>query len=74
MAPSGGSKVSTCDFFVEVLCSALAGGKLGPEQGSFTEDDGIKISKRQFFIVIDPNTFAKGTFDNTIKKLVTSII
>ena len=67
-------RVSTWDFFVEVLCSALAGGNLGPGQGSFTEDDRIKISNGQFFIAIDPNTFAKGTFDNTIKKLVTSII
>ena len=74
MAPSGGSKGFNMGLFVEVLCSAVAGGKLGPEQGSFTEDDGIKISNGQFFIAIDPNTFAKGTFDNTIKKLVTSII
>ena len=74
MAPSGGIKGFNMGLFVEVLCSALAGGKLGPEQGSFTEDDGKAISNGQFFIAIDPNTFSKGTFDQTIKKLVTSII
>jgi (2R)-3-sulfolactate dehydrogenase (NADP+) len=74
MAPAGGIKGFSIGLLVEVLCAALAGGRLGPEQGSFTEDDGQPIDNGQFFIAIDPQAFSGGTFDATIARLVASII
>jgi (2R)-3-sulfolactate dehydrogenase (NADP+) len=73
MAPSGGVKGFAIGLLVEVLCAALAGGKPGVEQGSFTEDDGRPIDNGQFFIAIDPGALSGGTFDATIAKLVASI-
>lgn len=73
MAPSGGVKGFAIGLLVEVLCAALAGGKLGTEQGSFTEDDGRPIDNGQFFIAIDPQAISGGTFDATIARLVASI-
>ncbi len=73
MAPAGGVKGFSIGILVEVLCAALAGGKLGPDQGSFTDDDGIPIDNGQFFIALDPQKFSGGTFDQTITTLVASI-
>lgn len=73
MAPSGGVKGFAIGLLVEVLCAALAGGKLGVDQGSFTEEDGRPIDNGQFFIAIDPGALSGGTFDATIAKLVASI-
>jgi (2R)-3-sulfolactate dehydrogenase (NADP+) len=73
MAPSGGVKGFAIGLLVEVLCAALGGGKLGTEQGSFTDDDGRPIDNGQFFIAIDPQVVSGGSFDATIAKLVTSI-
>jgi (2R)-3-sulfolactate dehydrogenase (NADP+) len=74
MAPAGGVKGFSIGLLVEVLCAALAGGKLGPDQGSFTENDGRPIDNGQFFIAIDPRAFSGGTFDATIAQLVGSIL
>lgn len=73
MVPAGGVKGFSIGLLVEVLCAALAGGKLGPDQGSFTDDDGKPIDNGQFFIVLDPQKFSGGTFDQTITALLTSI-
>ena len=73
MAPAGGVKGFSIGLLVEVLCAALAGGKLGPDQGSFTDDDGKPIDNGQFFVAFDPDMFSGGTFDNAIKTLVASI-
>lgn len=73
MAPAGGVKGFAIGLLVEVLCAALAGGRLGPDQGSFTEDDGRPIDNGQFFIAIDPQAFSQGRFDATIGALVASI-
>ena len=73
MAPAGGVKGFAIGLLVEVLCAALAGGKLGPEQGSFTDNDGRSIDNGQFFIAIDPGTLSGGTFDATVARLVQSI-
>ena len=73
MAPAGGVKGFSIGLLVEVLCAALAGGKLGPEQGSFTDDDGKPIDNGQFFVAFDPGKFSAGSFDQTINTLVASI-
>ena len=73
MAPAGGVKGFSVGLLVEVLCAALAGGNLGPDQGSFTDDDGKPIDNGQFFIALDPRKFSCGTFDQTITTLVASI-
>ena len=73
MAPAGGVKGFSIGLFVEVLCAALAGGKLGLDQGSFTDDDGKPINNGQFFVAFDPGKFSGGSFDQTISKLVASI-
>lgn len=73
MAPAGGVKGFSIGLLVEVLCAALAGGKLGPDQGSFTEDDGKPIGNGQFFVAIDPGALSGGSFDATIAALVASI-
>jgi (2R)-3-sulfolactate dehydrogenase (NADP+) len=73
MAPAGGVKGFNIGLLVEVLCAALAGGKLGPDQGSFTDDDGTPIDNGQFFVAFDPGKPSGGGFDQTITKLVRSI-
>ncbi len=73
MAPAGGVKGFSIGLLVEVLCAALAGGNLGPDQGSFTDDDGQPIDNGQFFIALDPEKFSGGTFDQTASKLVALI-
>jgi len=73
MAPAGGVKGFSIGLLVEVLCAALAGGNLGLDQGSFTEDDGKPINNGQFFVAFDPGKFSGGSFDQTISKLVASI-
>lgn len=73
MAPAGGVKGFSIGLLVEVLCAALAGGELGPDQGSFTDNDGKPIDNGQFFIAIDPGALSGGTFDATVAKLVRSI-
>ena len=74
MAPAGGVKGFSIGLLVEVLCAALAGGRLGPEQGSFTDNDGKPIDNGQFFIAIDPQAFSGGSFDGTIQRLLASIL
>lgn len=73
MAPAGGVKGFSIGLLVEVLCAALAGGKLGLQQGSFTDNDGLPIDNGQFFIAIDPQGFSGGGFDATLQQLMTSI-
>ncbi len=73
MAPAGGVKGFSIGLLVEVLCAALAGGQLGPDQGSFTDNDGRPIDNGQFFIAIDPQGFSGGSFDATIQRLIASI-
>lgn len=73
MAPAGGVKGFSIGLLVEVLCAALAGGKLGLDQGSFTDDDGTPIDNGQFFVAFDPGKLSGGSFDQTIAALVASI-
>lgn len=73
MAPAGGVKGFSMGLFVEVLCAALAGGKLGMDQGSFTDNDGKHIDNGQFFVAFDPGKFSGETFDRTITALMASI-
>ncbi|MBM3614503.1 MAG: hypothetical protein FJX28_03425 [Alphaproteobacteria bacterium] len=73
MAQAGGVKGFSVGLLVEVLCAALAGGRLGPQQGSFTDNDGQPIDNGQFFIAIDPEGFSGGGFDATIQQLMSSI-
>ena len=73
MAPAGGVKGFSIGLLVEVLCAALAGGRLGPDQGSFTDNDGKPIDNGQFFVAFDSGKFSGGGFDQTITKLITSI-
>ncbi len=73
MAPAGGVKGFSIGLLVEVLCAALAGGKLGPDQGSFTDNDGKPIDNGQFFVAFEPGKLSDGSFDQTITALVASI-
>ena len=74
MAPSGGAKGFSIGLIVEVLCAAVAGGSLGPDMGSFTDDDGRPIDNGQFFIAIDPGRFSGGVFGDRVSTLTASIL
>jgi (2R)-3-sulfolactate dehydrogenase (NADP+) len=74
MAPFGGYKGFGQGLIVEVMCAALAGGKLGPRIGSFTEDDATPVGAGQFFIALDPRVFSGGLFQRQIKALIKSIV
>lgn len=74
MAPSGGYKGFGQGLIVEVLCAAVAGGALGPDQGSFVANDGKPVGNGQFFIAIEPAGFSGGLFFARIKALTASIL
>jgi (2R)-3-sulfolactate dehydrogenase (NADP+) len=46
MAPSGGYKGFGQGLIVEVMCAAMTGSLLGPQMGSFVDNDGRPIAKR----------------------------
>jgi len=73
MAPAGGYKGFNQGLIVETLCGAVAGGNLGMEMGSFTDNDGKPIGNGQFFIALEPEIFSAGLFKTQIGKLITSI-
>ncbi len=73
MAPAGGYKGFSQGLMVEVMCAALAGANLGPQMGSFTENDGKPIGCGQFFIAIDPDAFSGGAFARQVRALAKSI-
>ncbi|MDE2385134.1 MAG: Ldh family oxidoreductase [Alphaproteobacteria bacterium] len=73
IAPSGGYKGFGIALMVEVMCAALAGALRGPEQGSFTEQDGRMVGCGQFFIALEPKMFSGSTFDRQVKALARSI-
>ena len=73
MAPSGGYKGFGIGLMVEVMCAAMTGANLGPQMGSFTDDDKKPIGCGQFFIAIDPKKFSGGLFDKQIRTLMKSI-
>ncbi len=73
MAPAGGYKGFGQGLMVEVMCAAIAGAALGPDMGSFTDDDGRPIDCGQFFIAIDPQGFSGGAFHQRIAGLTASI-
>jgi (2R)-3-sulfolactate dehydrogenase (NADP+) len=73
MAPSGGYKGFGQGLIVEVMCAAMTGSLLGPQMGSFVDNDGRPIGCGQFFIALDPRKFAGAMFDKQVKALITSI-
>jgi (2R)-3-sulfolactate dehydrogenase (NADP+) len=73
MAPAGGAKGFGIGLMVEVLCAALAGGVLGPDMGSFVEDDGKPIGNGQFFVAFEPGMFSGDVFAKRIEALCASI-
>jgi (2R)-3-sulfolactate dehydrogenase (NADP+) len=72
MAPSGGYKGFGQGLIVEVMCAAMTGSQLGPGMGSFMDND-RPIHCGQFFIALNPKTFAGGLFEARIKSLIRSI-
>lgn len=74
MAPAGGYKGFGQGLIVEVLCAAVAGGALGPDQGSFVDNDGKPIGNGQFFIALEPQIFSAGLFARQISALIGSIL
>lgn len=74
MAPSGGYKGWCQGLIVETMCAAVAGGLLGIEQSSFTDNDGKPIDNGQFFIAIEPETFSGGVFHKRIAALTKTIL
>ena len=72
MVPAGGVRGFNIGLLVEVLCTALAEGKLGSDQGSFMKNDGKPIDNGQFFIAFEPQIFSGASFYQTINKLITS--
>jgi (2R)-3-sulfolactate dehydrogenase (NADP+) len=71
--PAGGHKGFGQGLIVEVMCAALAASNLGPQMGSFVDDDGKPIGCGQFFIAINPKMFAGGVFDKQVRTLMKSI-
>ena len=74
MVPAGGVKGFNVGLIVEILCAALAGGSLGVDMGSFTDDDGRFVDNGQFFVAFDPARFSGAHFAKTIDKLARSIV
>jgi (2R)-3-sulfolactate dehydrogenase (NADP+) len=74
MAPAGGHKGFGQGLIVEAMCAAMTGSALGPQMGSFVENDGKPIGNGQFFIAFDPAKFSGGAFDKQMKALMKSII
>jgi (2R)-3-sulfolactate dehydrogenase (NADP+) len=72
MAPAGGYKGFGQGLIVEVMCAAMTGSNLGPQMGSFMDDD-KPIGCGQFFIAFAPKKFAGSSFDRQIAALVSSI-
>jgi (2R)-3-sulfolactate dehydrogenase (NADP+) len=73
MVPAGGYKGFGQGLMVEVMCAALAGSLLGPQMGSFVENDGKPIGCGQFFIAFNPKFFSGQHFDSQVKALIKSI-
>jgi (2R)-3-sulfolactate dehydrogenase (NADP+) len=73
MVPFGGYKGFGQGLIVEAMSAAMTGACLGPEMGSFTEDDHRPIGCGQFFIALDPKRFSGGVFANKLTKLMKSI-
>ena len=67
MAPFGGETGFGQGMIVETMCAALAGGMLGPDMGSFSDNDGKPIDCGQFFIAIEPKMFSGGSFAKQIR-------
>jgi (2R)-3-sulfolactate dehydrogenase (NADP+) len=74
MAPAGGYKGWCQGLIVETMCAAVAGGLLGIDQSSFTENDGKPIDNGQFFIAIEPDRFSGGLFHKRIAALTKAIL
>lgn len=73
MAPSGGYKGFGIGLMVEVMSAAMSGANLGPQMGSFTDNDKQPIGCGQFFIALDPQKFSGGLFDQQIRALMKSV-
>jgi (2R)-3-sulfolactate dehydrogenase (NADP+) len=74
MAPAGGYKGWCQGLIVETLCAAVAGGLLGIDHSSFTDNDGKPIDNGQFFIAIEPEKFSGGVFHQRIAALTKAIL
>ena len=73
MEPAGGYKGFGQGLIVEVMCAAMTGSLLGPQMGSFMDNDGRSIGCGQFFMALDPGKFSGGMFDAQVKALVKSV-
>jgi (2R)-3-sulfolactate dehydrogenase (NADP+) len=73
MAPFGGYKGFGQGLIVEAMCAALAGANRSVDMGSFTENDGKRVGAGQFFIALNPKSFAGGLFHRQINELTKSI-
>lgn len=73
MVPAGGYKGFGQGLMVEVMCAALAGSLLGPQMGSFVENDGKPIGCGQLFIAFNPEKFSGLHFDKQVKALIKSV-
>ncbi len=73
MAPSGGYKGVGVALLVEVLAAALTGATLGISASPFSGTAGGPPKTGQFFIAIDPEATAGGSFEAGIASLIKAI-
>ncbi len=73
MAPSGGYKGVGVALLVEVLAAALTGATLGINASPFSGTAGGPPKTGQFFIAIDPEATASGSFETGIASLIEAI-
>ena len=69
MAPSGGYKGVGVALLVEIMAAALTGANLGIHAAPFSGTEGGAPKTGQFFLAIDPNSTANGSFFERIGHL-----
>jgi len=72
--PMGGAKGAALVLVVELLAAALTGSQFGFEASSFLNAEGEPPHIGQFFMIIDPKTFAGDGFVDRVEMLLAAML
>jgi (2R)-3-sulfolactate dehydrogenase (NADP+) len=73
MLPTGGQKGFGLGLMVEILAAALSGANLSQDASPFSGTAGGPPGTGQVFIALDPAGFSGAMFDQSMRRLATSI-
>jgi len=73
MVPSGGYKGAGIALIVEFMAAAMTGSHLSIDASSFADNQGGSPRTGQFFMAIDPGTFAGAGFADQVARLFGAI-